>query len=283
MERYYFLFLLTLVWIIFAVFQDLKKREVANWLNFSLIGFALAYRAFYASLSNDWRFLGFGLLGFGLFFVLANGLYYTKAFGGGDAKLLMGLGIVLPFESYYDLAFISVGFLFVLFSVGALYSLGYSFFLAFGNWKSFRGSFRSELRRYPFLISVAIILGALFLIFLGDFWWGILLGITVMFFPILFIYLRTLDSCCMTRLLSPGELTEGDWLESDVFVKGKKIRKSIHGLSLNDIRKLKNAKKKVLIKQGIPFMPVFLIAWIIMVFFFLVFELDFQRAFSFLF
>ena len=39
-----FLILLGLVWIIFAVVQDLRKREIANWLNFSLVIFALVFR-----------------------------------------------------------------------------------------------------------------------------------------------------------------------------------------------------------------------------------------------
>jgi len=90
MEEYYFLFVLAFVWMIFAVVQDLKTREVANWLNFSLIGFALAYRAFYSSFTGEWMFLGFGFLGFLMFFILAHVFYYSKVFAGGDAKLLMG-------------------------------------------------------------------------------------------------------------------------------------------------------------------------------------------------
>ena len=36
-----FLIILALIWLIFAVISDLKTREVPNWLNFSLIIFAL--------------------------------------------------------------------------------------------------------------------------------------------------------------------------------------------------------------------------------------------------
>ncbi|MBI2056754.1 hypothetical protein HYT91_00690 [Candidatus Pacearchaeota archaeon] len=43
-----FLVALALVWMIFAVVQDLKKREIANWVNFSLIIFALGFRFFYS-------------------------------------------------------------------------------------------------------------------------------------------------------------------------------------------------------------------------------------------
>ena len=110
-EKYYFLFGLAIVWIIFAVVQDLKKREVANWLNFSLIAFVLAYRAFYSALNDAWWFLGFGLIGFGAFFILANALYYGKVFAGGDAKMFMAIGAILPIESYYDLLYEGIGFI----------------------------------------------------------------------------------------------------------------------------------------------------------------------------
>jgi len=48
-----FLVLLGLIWIIFAVVQDIKKKEIANWLNFSLIIFALGFRFFYSLFENS--------------------------------------------------------------------------------------------------------------------------------------------------------------------------------------------------------------------------------------
>ncbi len=43
-----FLSVLAFVWISFAVIFDLKKREIPNWLNFSLIIFAIGFRFFYS-------------------------------------------------------------------------------------------------------------------------------------------------------------------------------------------------------------------------------------------
>jgi Flp pilus assembly protein protease CpaA len=36
------------IWIFFAMMQDLRYREVADWLNFSLVLFALGFRFFYS-------------------------------------------------------------------------------------------------------------------------------------------------------------------------------------------------------------------------------------------
>ena len=80
MKEYYFLFGLFFVWTLFASIQDLKKREVANWLNFSLIAFALVYRLFYSVAVKDYSFFVYGLLGFAVFFILAYAFYYLGVF-----------------------------------------------------------------------------------------------------------------------------------------------------------------------------------------------------------
>jgi len=41
-----------------------------------------------------------GLIGLGIFFVLGNALYYGRMFAGGDAKLMIALGAVLPFLKF---------------------------------------------------------------------------------------------------------------------------------------------------------------------------------------
>jgi len=269
MEEYYFLFALAIVWMIFAVVQDFKTREVANWLNFSLIGFALAYRAFYSSFTGEWMFLGFGFLGFLMFFILAHVFYYTKVFAGGDAKLLMGIGVVLPFESFSDLGFIGFGFILALLFVGAIYSLVYSVFLVRNSGKKFGKEFRGNLARYKELFAVSLALAVL-LFFLVSLEFLIVLTVLLLLIPILYSYVLALESCCMIKLVSPGKLIEGDWLERDVKVGRHVIKRSVHGLSWKEIEMLKKAKKKVLIKEGVPFTPAFLIAFLIMVYAFLV-------------
>ena len=69
----------------------------------------------------------------------------------------------------------------------------------------------------------------------------------------------------MVRVVSGEDLREGDWLNKDIKVKGKIIRADWDGLSLKDIELLKN-KKKVEIKEGLPFVPAFLIAFLLYVF-----------------
>ena len=263
MQEYYFLFVLAFVWTLFAVVQDIRKREVANWLNFSLIAFALAYRAFYSLQTSNFNFLYLGILGFAIFLGLAHIFYYSKTFAGGDAKLMMGYGAILPFNNYASLFYIAVIFLFLLFFFGAIYSLTYSFFIVAKQKTKFKKEFFKKIKKHKYIIMLSLIA------FLISMTYSIvqpsIILIAIIFLsPLLYIYTKSLDKC-MLKLLSPNKLTEGDWLESDIKIGNKTIKKSVHGLSLSDISILKKYRKKVLIKQGIPFTPAFLLSLIAMV------------------
>ena len=66
MIEMWFLIAVGLIAVIFASIQDLKKREVTNWISFSLIVFALGFRFFYSLFSGesfqDLNFFYYGLL-----------------------------------------------------------------------------------------------------------------------------------------------------------------------------------------------------------------------------
>ncbi|MBX4211919.1 A24 family peptidase [Candidatus Pacearchaeota archaeon] len=281
MQEYYFLFGLAFVWIAWATVQDLRTREVSNWLNFSLVAFALAYRAFYSVFTNDFSFFMWGIIGFGAFFCLAYAFYYAKAFAGGDAKLLMGLGAVLPFGSSIELSFIALAFIFLLFFLGALYSLLYSIFIVNRNYKIFKKEFESQFKKYAFLFVFSVIASSLVKIFSHSTELFVSSLFLFFLFPLLYFYLKSLE-VCMIKKIPAKNLTEGDWLHSDIRVGGKVIKKSVHGLIWKDIKLLRKFRKPALVREGIPFVPAFLFAFVIMVFFWATSRLDFQWMLSFL-
>jgi len=281
-EGYYFLFAVAFVWIIFATIQDLRKREVANWLNFSLVGVALAYRAFYSSFRGDWDFFLFGVLGFVLFFVLGYAFYYGRVFAGGDSKLLIALGAVLPFEKLGDLFYVTLGFLFVLFFIGTMYSLIYSLVISIRQGKRFIAEFDVRIRKSKvlFFLVLALIV-VLFItegIMAGNWMLWVISGVFIILIVLLYVYLMAVDRC-MIVLRSPGKLAEGDWIISDIRVGNRWIRKSVHGLSLEEIRLLRKNRKSIYVKDGIPFIPVFLMAFI-MVVVLSILSANFQELFS---
>ena len=273
MEEYYFLLAIGFLWSIFASVQDFKTREISNWLNFSLIGIGLAYRAFYSVFFSDAGFFIYGLIGFGAFFLLGNLFYYGKVFAGGDAKLLMGFGVILPYSNFKELTFSGTVFVFCLLLAGGIWSLLYSFLIVKRDAGKFKREFFIKIKEFKIGIIGIVVLSIIFP-YIFRFW----LFLLFIFIPVIFVYVKALEKC-MIKLINYRDLREGDWLESDVKIKGKVIRKSVHGLSLKDIEFLQKAKKNVLIRDGIPFAIVFLIA-LIMVFFLAVLKLQILQAFS---
>ncbi|MBR9705464.1 hypothetical protein GOV14_00350 [Candidatus Pacearchaeota archaeon] len=260
----WFLLALGVVWIIGAVMQDLKRREVDNLWNFSLIAFAIVYRLIVSiSIGNYWYFFN-GVLGFLLFVVLGNLFYYGRVFAGGDAKLLIALGSILPLSYSWITNFEIFGLFILLFMIlGSVYALLWSFVLVFLNFKQFKAGFVKYWKMFKKLIFVAIILAVLWIIFVFSLEKAelSLVGLILVLFPILFVFAKTIENTCMVKLVEPKKVTLGDWLYKDIKIKGKKIKSNWEGVSEEQLKLIKSQKKKILIKYGIPFTPSFLFAF----------------------
>lgn len=260
-----FLFGLALVWLVFATVQDIRTREIANWLNFSLIIFALGFRLFYSMFKlNDLAFFYQGLIGFGIFFVLSELFYYGKMFAGGDNKLMKGLGAVLPWSLVFtDNLKIFFMFITIFLIVGAVYGFLVSVSFGFLNFKRLKKELKKQfnLRRkfvYTFVGLAFLFLGLSFVnsVFLP-------FSIFVFIIPYFYLYVKSIDEACMVRSVSPKVLTEGDWLYEDVKVGKKTVKATWDGLTKNDL-KLLSRKKNVLVRYGIQFAPVFLISFVLL-------------------
>ena len=258
----------TLIWLLAATITDIKKREVADWLSFSLIAIAIFTALFTSIIEKDFSIIILSLISFAAFMLIANLFYYLRLFGGGDAKLLMALGPVIPqiaVKSVFNLPYLtsSAAFLLNICLLGAIYGLIYSLVLAIKNRKKFSEEIaKSKFPLIPFMI-VAVIFAAIsalvypFLIFIS---------ILIVILPPVFIFVKAVESACLIKTKETKELTEGDWLAYPVRIKGKgkyMLITAKFGLTKKEIEILKRYKEKVVIKEGIPFVPVFLIAFIL--------------------
>jgi len=258
------LFILALVYVIFAIVQDFKYREVANWLNFSLIIFALAIRLFYSIFSENYNYILFGLAGLAVFFILANAFYYMRIFAGGDAKLFIALGAVIPIETGWYLNLLA-GFVFIiaLFLTGALYSLIYSGIVAYQNKGKFSKDFKKQFKENKLYFFVSLVFAIVFLAasFVPGFFALVFISVLVFVLPYIYIYTKAVESSCMIKEVNVKDLTIGDWLVQKIKIRGKEIKSNWEGLSEEQLIFIqKNYRKKVLVKYGIPFTPAFLFA-----------------------
>ncbi|MBI5148425.1 prepilin peptidase [Candidatus Pacearchaeota archaeon] len=267
----YLLIAVAFIWLAAATIQDLKKREVANWLSFSLVAVALAIRAFSAIIYKDaWYFI-YGVIGFIIFFGIANLLYYGRIFAGGDAKLLMGIGVIFATkpdfvqitDSILKLPFAGV-FVINTLVVGSAYGILYSIVLGLKNARRFKkelkvvGKKTKNLRLSMLAVALLLLIATLITKQKNI----ALLTLLVVVFPYLYVFVKTVENSAMILLIKKDKLTEGDWLVQSIKIKNKIIKPSWEGLTTSEIKLIQKTKsiKQVLIKQGIPFVPVFLFA-----------------------
>lgn len=271
------LFVLGLVWLIFASVQDLRTHEIANWVGFSLILFALGFRFFTSLFLGDFSFFLFGLVGLGAFFILGNVLYYARMFAGGDAKLMIALGPLLALASTWEGLFFGFGAFFFLFLLcGAVYGLIAALFLSVRHFSAFKRDYAKRVRSARLFLFILGLVGSFFfaLGFFVSFFF--VLGAFVLGLPYLYLYAKAVDSSCMLRTVSSRKLTEGDWLAKAIRVDGKTIQPHWEGLSKKDVLFLRRQRRNIMIKQGIAFVPVFFISYLI---YFLSFFLGLGKTF----
>lgn len=271
--------------LLIATLTDLKTREVPDYLNFALLAFGLGFAALFSVVS--WSFLPFlsSLFGFLLCFFIASILFYSGQWGGGDAKLLIALGAVFGIPLSFPLRELIASwssshgqtpflFLFLFFSLlaGGLHGFGW---LVFKLWKEGHILF-PRMKSYlstPALRRVRLLLYILFVLFLVLFFFiEVPLGRTVLVLLYLFawsllylpIVVRVVEEHCMIKMVPPAKLTEGDWIASDVVVRGKRICGSKDlGVSLLQIEQLKKLKvKHVPVKEGLPFVPALFVGFL---------------------
>ena len=264
-----FLIIIGLIWIVIAVVQDFRKREVANWWNFSLVGIALSYRAFASVWINDYWYFLWGLIGYLIFIILGYAFYYARVFAGGDAKLLMGLGAILPLSNQPTTNLtISICFIILFLICGSVYGLLYSLVLALKNSKKFSKEFKKQRLNHKKTFIIFTTLSALTVITVLIIQELILLwtSLIIFSFPFLISYAKAIEESCLIVEKKPKQLTLGDWLYKTVKIGNKKIKPNWEGLSEKELKLLKKYRGKVLIKEGIPFTPAFLFAYIVLIY-----------------
>lgn len=263
---------------------DIKKREVPDWLNYSLVASGLGLRLIGSLVMFEWQYFLYGLLGFGVFLAIAYLMFYAGQWGGGDSKMLIGLGAVFATYPVFLLGYLSpklnFPFLAIFFlntiMAGAVYGIVYSAALAIKNKRVFLDEAGKILRQKTVmrarnsilavsLFFITIVYFAVSFIMLPS----ILLVSVFMLTFYLWVFSKAVERACLLKYVSPEKLTEGDWIAKDVYI-GKRLVCSPKdlGIEKGQIKELVEYKKKgkidkILIKEGMPFVPSFLIGLII--------------------
>lgn len=255
--------LIAFVALIIASYNDLRTREVPDYLSYMLIGLAIVTRLLWFISDRDVSILFWAPISFSVLFLFSYLMYKAGQWGGGDVKMMMGLSVLLSWLPWSTFPFFIDFFLNSLI-VGAFYGMIAVGVIGVINFK--------ELRKYLTQIDY-ILLPALFIVVVLLF--KILPPLFAFLAALIFVsvglfkYFKVIETNFLRQNIPVPNLTEGDWLLEDVKVSGRVVvkRREI-GLIDEDLKKLKGlyAKKKiqrVQIKVGVPFVPAFLIALII--------------------
>ncbi len=275
------LFILGLSALILATIFDIKTREIPNWLAYTFVSLALAANLIYSVLENDYYIILKSFLGFAFFFIIGNVMYYTQQWGGGDAKLVMGLGAAFytypKFLLNYFSPNLSLPLTFTLFIniliVGSVYSIAWALYLMYKHFDQFTKGIKIKLRKTKKIQLIVLLMVLLFIIILLVIDIDRLITLTfsalIIFLLYLLIAIKTIDEICMYKITSTAKLTEGDWIPKPIYHKGKIIIKcKAEGLTKKDILLLKTYKiKEILIREGIPFVPSLLVSFIVTIIF----------------
>lgn len=241
-----------------AGWEDLKTREIPDYLSYFFIAAAVAIRLLWFLFEKDVSILIWmpvSILALGGFSYL---MYIGGQWGGGDVKILLGTALLLSSFPGEKIPFFA-NFLVNSLLVGAIYGIVGIGFVYIINRKKIKTK-KWEMLVLPVILAAGILLAyflPLMLAFLGIF---IIISIVSLF------YFKKIEEIGFHKKVPVSALTEGDWLKDDIKLGGKTfLKKTKIGLTLSEIRKLKAEKriKSVWIKFGIPYSPVFLITAVV--------------------
>jgi len=272
-----FLITILIIWLIAASISDLKTREVPNWLSYSLITIAIISRLLNAIFYQEFSPLIYSMVGLVIFLVISLLLYYTKQWGGGDAKLLMGIGATIPlypttllnyFNPNLNVPFLIILFLNILI-IGAIYGLLWTLILSIKNFSKVKKEIKKV--KFPLIYKTIYLITLLFIILsfvlLKQTFPMLIMLILILILPFLFLIIKATESVCMFKTIPIEKLTEGDWITKSITINNKEIYSSsspgIEKHQIEELLKHKSKIKEVTIKEGIPFVPSFLFGVII--------------------
>ncbi|MBI2139657.1 prepilin peptidase [Candidatus Woesearchaeota archaeon] len=257
-------------------FTDFKKREVPDWLSYGMVIMGLGLSLLFSVLLWDITPLLQSLAGFIIFLGFAFLMFYSGQWGGGDSKVLMGLGALIGLDWTFSKAPFLLSFFVNMLLAGAAYGLLWSTILIGVHFKKFRAEVKKILLQKKVLLAGAALTGSGMLLFIARFFLegnskflASILTILLFSIFILWIFLKAVEKACMVKKVTPLQLTEGDWIVKNINHQGKYIcgPKDL-GIEKKAIRQLvtlfhRGKIRHVLIKEGIPFVPSFLLAFII--------------------
>ncbi|MBD3311971.1 hypothetical protein GF352_00745 [archaeon] len=246
-----------LVMLVIATGYDLKWRYVPDYASYSFIGIAIIERILYALELNNLNALSWAapatlmLGGFGYL------LYRAGMWGGGDVKIITSTAILLSWFPGETIP-LFIDFFMNLMILGAVWTLPIAVIIGLKN--------KIKPTMTEKILMIIGITGWLLISQLMKPLTGFITGLGL--FTLTSInYLKRVEKKGFIKPANMKTLMDGDWLTEEVKVGRKTIKPRKQGLTKKEAEQIKKwwrkgkLKKKPLIKEGIAYLPAFLLTY----------------------
>lgn len=268
---------LVLLTLTVASLCDLKSGEIPDTLSMGFTAAVLLISVGYSlergSFSHVSETLMIGLI----YFLVGYVIFKLGQWGGGDVKLLAGIGCALGLLNSLNVGWPNSDFFHYtltyyvnIASVATPYVLIYALFLGFKNPESF-SRFKDNLKRKRTMLALSLSFIPFMLTVMMEFGLFALFYLTIPALYLLSVYLKAVEVVALQKNIPTLDLKEGDVLAHDLVVGDEKIfnKHNIEGLSREQVDRIKEFAKngkipdEVRIKWGVKFVPIFLFAFMI--------------------
>ena len=264
-----------LLFLILGSYFDLMTAEIPDVITVGLTFIILIISLVYSALVWDFSFfISSASIGI-LYFILGYILFYLGEWGGGDVKLISGVGCSIGFLGAINYLKESIlpyyiDYLINMAIVAAPYLIIYALILGLMKpsvFNRFYKTMRNIVSIFVIIISFIPSISALFLNLKSI----ALIYLLIPALVILSIYLKAVEKEALQKRINVSELQVGDVLAEDLIVNGEKIfsSRNISGLERKDIERIKMLSKEgkipteITIKWGVKFSPIFLFAFLL--------------------
>ncbi len=239
----------TIIYLIIASYSDYKTREIPDYVNYSAFIIGFLYRSYSAIINQNHYFLLIPLILSLTLFGISYLLYITGGWGGGDTKLLTTTAMLLGWEENNPYFFAK--YLLGLFIFMFLWSMIYALTIGLLNYKKVWKNMHK-----PRLLTL-IITGIILYTIIKNKIILILFALLSLIEPI-----KIIQDTCFIKEIKAKELTLGDWIVKKTRIGNYELKPRKTGANEEDLRKVKKSNKKILIKEGVPLAPAFLLAYL---------------------
>jgi Flp pilus assembly protein protease CpaA len=264
--------IVSLIILCIATYTDIRTLEVPDSLNYAGMVAGIGIHLILSLQTATWWPVLSSLIGFGIGIAIACLMYYTGQWGGGDAKLLMALGALFGFQ--LDKFGFSASYLVNLVFIGGAWGVTWSLMLAARNFKKFKTMFKKLRQEKKYVrMRIMTMISALIMIIAAFFMPELQLqfiGLAALTYLMCYltIIIKSVELTCMHKWITVDKLTERDWLVKPIKVGKQTLEPPKLGLEkehLAKIRKWHKEKKldKVFVRYGVPFVPAFLISFLV--------------------